>query len=83
MPEYKLKAAVPVDWLDDIEHRVPEAESLAAGTVLDVAPLVMSDVDARAAAAAKVRVNGREGIVRTERLRDALPDWSPPTSPGP
>jgi hypothetical protein len=38
--------------------------------------MVFIDIDPWAPAAVKVRVNGREGLVRPDRLEEALPEWN-------
>jgi hypothetical protein len=71
---YKLSLPVPVEWLDEIGQ--PNLEtSLTAGTMLDLAPFVVSDGLPSEQSPARIRVNGREGIARVSRLREALPGW--------
>lgn len=77
MGEYLLKAAIPVDWLDDLASPAIGVTSLAAGTCLDTAPLIISDPVPCAPVSAKIRVNGRDGIVRADRLNEAMPGWNP------
>jgi hypothetical protein len=65
-----------VEWLDEV-NRPDLGSSLAAGTILDLAPFVLSDDLLSEQTSAKIRVNGREGIVRASRLKSALPGWNP------
>jgi hypothetical protein len=71
-----LKAAVPVDWLDEGCDHVALDTSLPPGTVLDSAPMVLIDIDPKSPAFVKIRVNGRDGLVRPDRLEKALPNWN-------
>ena len=79
MPEYRMRAAVPVDWLDDKSQPYLTTTSLLADTLLDATPLLVSDPVPGGPLSAKIRVNGREGIVRADRLKEALPGWNPAT----
>lgn len=68
-----MTAAVPVNWLDEISDQAPSMGSLAPGTMLDGEPSAVSDVHSHMKVSwATIRVNGRSGIVRTDRLSEAL-----------
>jgi hypothetical protein len=53
MPKYQLETVVPVDWLDTMVYQV-SVTSLAVGTVLDSAPLVVAGLDPKTSASVKV-----------------------------
>jgi hypothetical protein len=72
VPVYELTRPVPVEWLDEV-NRPDVGASLAAGTILDLSPFVLSTDHP----SARIRVNGREALVRIARLKEALPGWSP------
>jgi hypothetical protein len=76
MLEHRLKAPVPVDWLDETSHFDFFDSSLEAGTVLDCGPVLMAGVDLSDPASAAIRIGGRHGVVALNRLREALPTWT-------
>jgi hypothetical protein len=67
--------AVPVLWLTHVSRSDLRASTLPAGTTLDVAPLALFSDAYTCGQAATVRVGGREGIVSTFSLTEALPAW--------
>jgi hypothetical protein len=70
---YTLAAAVPVHWLDEISNQFPGSGSLAPGTTLDSDPLLVADAHSdKRVSWSKIRVNGRHGFVKTDKLSEAL-----------
>ena len=56
-------------------------KNLEAGTLLEASSLVSNHAIVEELGFATVRVDGREGLVELDHLRDALPEWEPHAVP--
>jgi hypothetical protein len=72
--EYRLQATIPVAWLDERLDDVVALASIQAGTLLDCSPMIVTDSFTGGVPAMVVRVDGRDGLVRSSRLCEAFPE---------